>query len=296
MPPIYYTNYGQATDGYTQALKKVGQDFSISKWAPQIRESTPTTNPGKFIQSVRSSIASCRDVQILLPDDATLDSIDFLPSFVSLSSIDITHPKSQMKNTLLFGDISQIHMSQKSLYIMSNLNVPTQNSSVLCPPNAKCVAPTLTSASTTLVHKYRLTDTLPEYVYTTSVSGSPMNQYSFDEDEIGNFRLVTSHSAWENEKNVSSTSVTVLDSSGKITGSLHDIAVGENFQSARFIGNRLYLVTFQQIDPLFVIDLGDTVHPKILGELKMPGYSTYLHPYDEYRIIGIGYDTVTNQW
>jgi uncharacterized secreted protein with C-terminal beta-propeller domain len=55
-------------------------------------------------------------------------------------------------------------------------------------------------------------------------------------------------------------------------------------------------VTFQQIDPLFVIDVANPKAPKILGELKIPGYSTYLHPYDSDSLIGIGYDTYTNQW
>lgn len=79
-------------------------------------------------------------------------------------------------------------------------------------------------------------------------------------------------------------------------GFLKNIAPGENFQSARFIGKRLYLVTFQQIDPFFVVDLSVPTAPVLLGELKMPGYSTYLHPYDDDRIIGLGYDTKTNQW
>ena len=60
---------------------------------------------------------------------------------------------------------------------------------------------------------------------------------------------------------------------------MRSIAPGEDFKSSRFIGDKLYLVTFQQIDPLFVIDLEDAEDPEILGELKIPGYSTYLHPY-----------------
>ncbi len=55
-------------------------------------------------------------------------------------------------------------------------------------------------------------------------------------------------------------------------------------------------MTFEQIDPFFVVDLKDTKNPIILGELKIPGYSTYLHPYDENRLIGIGYDTKQNEW
>jgi len=60
--------------------------------------------------------------------------------------------------------------------------------------------------------------------------------------------------------------------------------------------DRAYMVTFKQIDPLFVIDLSDAENPKVLGELKIPGYSTYLHPYDDTHIIGFGYDTKENKW
>ena len=61
--------------------------------------------------------------------------------------------------------------------------------------------------------------------------------------------------------------------------------------SSRFIGDRAYLVTYKTVDPLFVIDLSDEKNPKVLGELKIPGYSTYLHPYDENHLIGIGMET-----
>ena len=61
--------------------------------------------------------------------------------------------------------------------------------------------------------------------------------------------------------------------------------------SSRFMGNKVYLVTYQTIDPLFVIDLSDEKKPQVLGELKIPGYSTYLHPYDENHLIGIGMQT-----
>lgn len=62
------------------------------------------------------------------------------------------------------------------------------------------------------------------------------------------------------------------------------------------MGDKLYLVTFKQVDPFFVIDLADVENPKVLGELKIPGYSTYLHPYDATHIIGLGYDTFENEW
>ena len=116
-----------------------------------------------------------------------------------------------------------------------------------------------------------------------------------DEDGDHNFRIVTTLSSWSGGTNASTTGVSVLSSTGAIIGSLSGLAPGENFQSSRFIGDRLYLVTFEQIDPLFVISITDPKSPKVLGELKIPGYSTYLHPYDTNRLIGIGYDTRVNQ-
>ena len=123
-----------------------------------------------------------------------------------------------------------------------------------------------------------------------------MNQYSMDEDTSGNFRIVTQNYAWSSGLSENSTELSIISPSGKIIGKLTGIAKGENFQSARFIADRLYLVTFQQIDPLFVIDVSNVKSPKILGELKIPGYSTYLHSYDSDRLIGLGYDTKVNQW
>ena len=82
----------------------------------------------------------------------------------------------------------------------------------------------------------------------------------------------------------------------KIAGKLEGIAQDERIYSTRFIGDRLYMVTFKRIDPLFVIDLSNPENPKVLGELKIPGFSDYLHPYDENHIIGIGKETSENEW
>jgi uncharacterized secreted protein with C-terminal beta-propeller domain len=62
------------------------------------------------------------------------------------------------------------------------------------------------------------------------------------------------------------------------------------------MGSRAYMVTFVQTDPLFVIDLSSPANPKVLGELKIPGFSSYLHPYSDTMLIGLGKDTVANEW
>jgi inhibitor of cysteine peptidase len=119
------------------------------------------------------------------------------------------------------------------------------------------------------------------------VQGQEKNQYSMDE-YADHFRIQTSD--WTD--GVSTTNVYVLDMNLTIVGNITGIAPGEYFHSARFMGNRCYLVTFQKTDPLFVVDLTDPTSPTILGNLTIPGYSDYLHPYDETHIIGVGKNTV----
>jgi len=115
-----------------------------------------------------------------------------------------------------------------------------------------------------------------------TVPGRMLNQFSMDE-HAGALRVATTVSGRLSTFN----NVFLLDESLRATGALTGIAPDESIYSARFVGDRLYLVTFREIDPFFVIDLsgGD---PVVLGELKMPGYSDYLHFYDESTVIGIG--------
>ena len=111
-------------------------------------------------------------------------------------------------------------------------------------------------------------------------------------DESGDrFRVATTTEIYtQYEGTIRSNAVYVLDEQLNRVGELEEIAPEESIFSARFMDDRLYLVTFQQIDPFFVIDLSSDT-PKILGELKIPGFSNYLHPYDKEHVIGIGRDT-----
>ena len=119
-----------------------------------------------------------------------------------------------------------------------------------------------------------------------SVPGDVLNQYSMDEFD-GHFRIATN---WRIERQV--TNVYVLNMSLSIVGKLEGLAEGENLHSVRFMGEKVYLVTFKKTDPLFVVDLSQPTSPVVLGALKIPGYSDYLHPYDDTHLIGIGKETV----
>ncbi|MGY5150873.1 MAG: beta-propeller domain-containing protein [Candidatus Nitrosopumilus sp. bin_6a] len=145
-------------------------------------------------------------------------------------------------------------------------------------------------ASKTIIHKISIDEDKIEYVAKGTVPGRLLNQFSMDESG-DRFRVATTSEIYtQYEGTIRSNAVYVLDEQLEIVGELEEIAPDESIFSTRFMGDRLYMVTFQQIDPFFVIDLS-TDTPKILGELKIPGFSNYLHPYDEEHIIGVGRDT-----
>jgi inhibitor of cysteine peptidase len=127
------------------------------------------------------------------------------------------------------------------------------------------------------------------------VPGHVVNQFSMDEYK-NVLRIATTISQrWtylkaESQTTESTNNVFTLDEDLKVLDSLKGMAKGETIQSTRFMGDRLYMVTFRQVDPFFVIDLSDPEDIQELGKLKIPGFSRYLHPYDDNTIIGIGRD------
>ena len=124
------------------------------------------------------------------------------------------------------------------------------------------------------------------------VPGTIVNQFSMDE-YAGNFRIATtSGDMWASGENTSKNNLYILGDALQEIGKIEGIAPGERIYSVRFMGKRAYMVTFRTVDPLFAIDVSDPTSPKVLGALKIPGYSDYLHPYDENHLIGFGKDTV----
>jgi len=148
------------------------------------------------------------------------------------------------------------------------------------------------SEEITQLYKFAMKDAQLTYLCKGEVPGTILNQFSMDEH--GNtFRIATTKgNIWATDESISKNALYVLDSMLSITGRVEDMAPGEKIYSVRFMGDRAYVVTFKTVDPLFVIDLKDPEKPAILGALKIPGYSDYLHPYDENHILGFGKDTV----
>ncbi len=148
----------------------------------------------------------------------------------------------------------------------------------------------------TVIHKIGIAKGDITYKTRGEVPGMLLNQFSMDESG-DYFRVATTSQFWTSRGGqVQFNNVYVMDKELSIVGTLEEIAPDERIYSTRFIGNRLYMVTFKRIDPLFVIDLSNPKDPKVLGELKIPGFSDYLHPYDENHIIGVGKETGDNEW
>ena len=162
------------------------------------------------------------------------------------------------------------------------------------------------SRNNTTVSRLTINKGQIEYKCTGSVDGVLDNQFYIDEHN-GYFRFVTTVTTvkrktkifdnysedviyFEQDQNSTSASLTILDSELKKVGEIKDLAKGERVYSVRFMGDVAYFVTFRQTDPLFSADLSDPANPKILGELKIPGFSEYMYPYGDGLLLGFGMD------
>ncbi|MBQ7861237.1 MAG: beta-propeller domain-containing protein [Clostridia bacterium] len=125
------------------------------------------------------------------------------------------------------------------------------------------------------------------YKASGTVKGSFLNRFSFDEYE-GNLRVATTDYSYVYDNDVSS--IYVLNKDLELIGKLEDIAYDEQVKSVRFMGDTGFIVTFRNTDPLFTLDLSDPTAPKVVGEVKLPGFSSYLHPVGEGLVVGLGYD------
>ncbi len=144
----------------------------------------------------------------------------------------------------------------------------------------------------TEIFQFDITAAKPAYVAGGKVPGWLLNQYSLSEHD-GVLRVATTSSAPWDQSEKSTSSVYALRRSGgtlATIGSVGGLGKGERIYAVRFVGQVGYVVTFRQTDPLYTVDLANPESPKVLGELKIPGYSAYLHPVGDGRLIGVGQD------
>jgi hypothetical protein len=199
---------------------------------------------------------------------------------VSVVSIDLMDPMKNLKNTAVISDYKNTYASRGNLYVAS---APAYYVGAFGPGDTR-----------TYLHKFDISkaNTQAKYIASGAVPGTIINQFAMDEHK-GYFRIATTNRGNDGSLNnifVLQQQSNKLEVVGKVTG----LAKGEQIRSARFMGDRGFIVTFRQVDPLFTIDLKDPKNPKAVGELKIPGFSTYLHPLDDNNLLAIGMDG-TNQ-
>ncbi|MGA2387001.1 MAG: beta-propeller domain-containing protein [Candidatus Bathyarchaeia archaeon] len=183
-------------------------------------------------------------------------------------------------------DVTNTSQGPSNMTIMmsgtSNMYVSTGNMYVTCPSQ---------SGDGTDIYRVAINGLNLTFQAEGAVPGYIINQYSMDEYN-GYFRVATTTTSgsWfsQNQEN----NLYVLNMNLTIVGKLENMAPGENIYAARFIGDTCYLVTFHQTDPFFVIDLSNPQAPTVAGELNIPGYSSYLYPYDATHVIGVGEQTI----
>lgn len=142
----------------------------------------------------------------------------------------------------------------------------------------------------TTIHKFSVTDGAPQYVASGQVGGYLLNQFSLDEHG-GYLRVATTTTPPGRWTDQSESGITLLYPNGhelEEAGEVWGLGKGERIYAVRFMGDTGYVVTFRQIDPLYVVDLKDPTEPVVLGELKIPGFSNYLHPVGPDRLLGVG--------
>lgn len=253
--------------------------YNVMGWDGKVN----TTNLLPKYKDAKGTIAQARALKA--KDLSTCSNVVYLTPTESYDYLEIValplNSTGKINSKIVVGtDGSQIYVSPTNLY------VATRRSGYQ----------SWWKKEVTDIQKFSLKNGAIDMVATQVVPGTTLNQFSFDEQN-GNLRLVTTEGqnwGWSRSGSTQRNDLYILDKNLNRIGWYENFGENEKIYSARFMGNRAYVVTFKETDPMFVFDLKDPRQPKLLGELSMPGYSTYLHPYDETHLIGIGKQATSN--
>ncbi|MBI2634476.1 beta-propeller domain-containing protein [Candidatus Peregrinibacteria bacterium] len=216
---------------------------------------------------VQPVVDGCTDVKVIPGVESN--------QYLILAAIPVDDPNAEVDKEVVIGSTGTVYASTENLYVAEHDFASWWGR--------------IDSGEKTKIHKFELDSDGGQVVYigSGSVPGTILNQFSMDEYK-GDFRIATTKgSLWDG---TSDNNLYILDEKLQPAGKIEGIAPGEKIYSVRFMGERAYMVTFKKVDPFFVIDVADPNNPRILGKLKIPGYSDYLHPFDKDHIIGVGKD------
>ena len=189
-------------------------------------------------------------------------------SGILVSSLDVNKPDKVLDSKLVISGYAQTYISKDALYLYEE---------------------DYDGAMITNIAKFALDEGRISGVAAAAVSGYVRDTFAINASD-GYLRVLTTDYSTEDEMNA----LYILDENMKLTGQLTGIAPGEEIYAARFMGNTGYFVTYRNTDPLFTVDLSDPAKPEIIGELKVTGFSEYLHFWDDTHLLGIGYESDEN--
>lgn len=238
----------------------------------EIDETDPSTYvPALYLGDAKTEVAA---------DDIMLLGEPGAAQYLTVSSIDVGSPAEFLDTQSILGCGSDIYCNSETLVVALTTMEETND----------------VSKDKTELFRFSLKDGAVTMESQGSVPGYVLNQFSMDEYN-GYFRIVTTENVTHYfngggiasaEQEKTRNHLFVLDESMNIVGSIEDLARGESIYSARFMGDTGYFVTYRQVDPLFTVDLSTPSEPKILSELKVPGFSNYLHPFGDGLLLGFG--------
>ncbi len=189
-------------------------------------------------------------------------------SYIVLTALDTAHPETKVETLSLLGSSDCIYCTTDTLYVLSR-NWSDDG-----------------MARSTEIYSFSLNGTALALKASGTVPGFVDDQFAVDQYK-GFLRVTTTDYDYRTDLDVSA--LYVLDGELQIIGALKDFAHDEQVKSTRFLGDLAYVVTFRNTDPLFAVDLSDPSKPTILGEVKLPGFSEYLHPVSDKLLLGVGY-------
>lgn len=253
--------------------------------------------------------------EMVAPDSIYVVEQSDFSSFVVLSSIDTSDPESEPDIKAVLGSGHNMYASPSNIYIANTQYryEQTQGTDV-AEGNAADKDEAVTSVEKpaidsvvddvfrifqppvytvfTDIFRFGISDGIITPKGSGKVPGYILNQFAMDENN-GYFRIATTTGdTWREDEFTSMNNLYILDADLEITGKVEGLATRETIRSVRFMGKMAYMVTFRTTDPLFVLDLSDPKNPQVKGELKIPGYSQYLHPISDTILVGFGREAI----
>lgn len=205
-------------------------------------------------------------------------------SYLIVSAINIETGERSTDTKAIFGAGTDIYCNENNMYITMGQWSWKRDIALL-----NAAQPI---ESKTQIVKVNLSENGIQFTATCEVAGDVNNQFSLDEKD-GNLRVATTS---YNENDERTNNLFILDENLKKIGEITGFADNESIQSVRFVGDTAYVITYEQIDPLFIIDLSDPANPQIKGEVEITGFSSLLVPVDENTLLGIGYSTYQGEY